>query len=677
MTVSLAEKMNAAFGRFQARDLAGAERFCNDILGQVPNHPDALHLMGLVRLTAGRAGEAVTLLGRALGENPLNPDLLENLGVAHLAEREFVQAETVLRRALELGAGRSSLYMRLGLALSSQGKHDEAVAALNTAAEMAPGDPDIYLNLGNVLAGQGKLNEAIAHYDKVLALHPNHAIAHFNLGNLFRQMGQLEQAKSKYQAALAVDARFADAHHNLGETYQQEGRLDDAASCYRRVIALDLRHIHARNNLGNVLAAQGRFEDAEALYQAALQDRPDHPDAYVNLGKLRSEQRRYREAQALLAEAVRLDPASFDVHYGVGVALMAQGRWNDAAACFARSLELNPAFARAHYNLGLAQLFGHEFEQGWPGYEWRIERAVLDSSLRKDPAAVDLYERLPRWRGPQEAGVREVGIWVEQGIGDQVLFSTLIPELIASAVPFIFEVDRRLLKAYQRAFPGARFVAHAEPPQEALRGAERVLLAGSLPGLFRRSRASFTRQPGRLLNALPQRVAHYRGRLDELGPGLKAAFSWRSKRKEYIGPEKSAPLREFAPLLKLPGVQFVDVQYGDTAVERGAMAEATGVRLLRFDDVDYFNDLEEVLAILEACDLVITTSNAIAHFSGALGKRTWLLYLADNPPFHYWSHGGSCRSLWYPSVEIVSTPGLVEWSALIEHVAEKLARERT
>jgi ADP-heptose:LPS heptosyltransferase len=175
-----------------------------------------------------------------------------------------------------------------------------------------------------------------------------------------------------------------------------------------------------------------------------------------------------------------------------------------------------------------------------------------------------------------------------------------------------------------------------------------------------------------LLNALPQRVAHYRGRLDELGPGLKAAFSWRSKRKGYIGLEKSAPLREFAPLLKLPGVQFVDVQYGDTAAERGAMAEATGVHLLRFDDVDYFNDLEELLAILEACDLLITTSNATAHFAGALGKPVWLLYPAERPPFHYWAHDGSHRCLWYPSVEIVSAPHLTEWGPLIEHAAERL-----
>jgi ADP-heptose:LPS heptosyltransferase len=102
---------------------------------------------------------------------------------------------------------------------------------------------------------------------------------------------------------------------------------------------------------------------------------------------------------------------------------------------------------------------------------------------------------------------------------------------------------------------------------------------------------------------------------------------------------------------------------------------ATGVPLVRFEAVDHTNDLEEVLAILEACDLVITTSNATAHLAGALGKRTWLLYLADNPPFHYWVHDSGCRSLWYPAVEVISAPHFPEWAPLIEHAAVRLARD--
>jgi ADP-heptose:LPS heptosyltransferase len=219
-------------------------------------------------------------------------------------------------------------------------------------------------------------------------------------------------------------------------------------------------------------------------------------------------------------------------------------------------------------------------------------------------------------------------------------------------------------------------VAQADPPQEVLQRAGRVLLAGSLPGLFRRSRESFARQSRRLLSALPDRVAKVRNQLDALGPGLKVALSWCSKRQGRAGQGKSVPLMQFAPLFDLERVHFVDVQYGDTAAERGEVERTSGVRLLHFDEVDYFHDLEEVLAILEACDLLITTSNLNAHLAGALGKPVWLLYPAERPPFHYWAHGGDHRCLWYPSVEIVSAPHFTTWGPLIDHVKERLAREQ-
>ena len=273
--------------------------------------------------------------------------------------------------------------------------------------------------------------------------------------------------------------------------------------------------------------------------------------------------------------------------------------------------------------------------------------------------------------------MRELAVWAEQGIGDQVLFSTLIPELVGVGLPLAYEMDHRLMGAYERAFPGVRFVARQEPPREELQRADRVLRVGSLPGLFRCSREDFARQPAKLLGALPERVAHYRQRLAALGPGLNVALSWRSVRKDWWVSRKSLPLVDCAPLLKLSGVRFVDVQYGDTGAERNSVEAATGVRIARFEEVNHFNDLEEVLAILEACDLLITTSNATAHFAGALGKRTWLIYLADRAPFHYWAHGGTHRCLWYPSVEIVTVPDLSDWNGLAAHVSRKLEQECT
>jgi len=208
-----------------------------------------------------------------------------------------------------------------------------------------------------------------------------------------------------------------------------------------------------------------------------------------------------------------------------------------------------------------------------------------------------------------------------------------------------------------------------DPPAAELQSAGAALFAGSLPGLFRPSVASFARQPRRVLQAATERVSLYRNRL---APGFKVALSWRSVRAGRLGRSKSVALANFAPVLAVPDAQFVDVQYGDTAAERAALAQ--GSSLVHFDDVDCYHDLDEVLAILDACDLLISTSNANAHLAAALGKPVWLLYPAERAPFHYWVHGGDHRSLWHPSVEIVSAPGLADWPQLIAYVAQKLGR---
>lgn len=528
--------------------------------------------------------------------------------------------------------------LRQAAAAAAAGEHAITERLSREILERDPRNPHALSWLGIALASRGRDAEAEPFFRRAVAVDPKNPHMHFNLGNTLTQLGAFDQALLSFERALELRPEYPEALNSLGRTLAEVGTLEEAIGRFRQAASLRPDYAEAHDNLGDALLRLGREEDAIDSFRRAVALQPDDADFQCDLGN----------------------------------GLSAQQRWEEAIARYERALTFEPAFSEAQYNLAVARLHRLEFEQGWARYERRLQVGKFRPSARKDVASVALYERLPHWQGPREPVRGEVAIWGEQGIGDQVLFSTLIPELVGAGVPFIYEVDHRLLTAYERAFPGHRFVAYADPPHGVLRQASRVLLAGSLPGMFRTSRASFARQPAKLLAAQPERVAHYRPRLAALGPGLKVALSWRSTRKDYWGPRKNVPLNELAPLLRLAGLHFVDVQYGDTRAERQAVEAATGVRLLHFDEVDYYNDLEEVLTILEACDLLITPSNATAHFAGVLGKRTWLLYPAERPPFYYWAHGGSYRSLWYPSVEIVTAPHLADWASLIQHVAEKL-----
>jgi ADP-heptose:LPS heptosyltransferase len=152
-------------------------------------------------------------------------------------------------------------------------------------------------------------------------------------------------------------------------------------------------------------------------------------------------------------------------------------------------------------------------------------------------------------------------------------------------------------------------------------------------------------------------------------------ISWRSfqpKTRGHVVRKKSAPLETFMKLANAPGLRLLDLQYGDTAAERERFARSGG-RLAHLDGLDLFNDLDGVLAAIEACDVVATTSNVTAHLAGALGKRTLLFYPDAISPFHYWVPGADGRCLWYPSVEIVTAPELDTWERLLERVHDLLA----
>jgi hypothetical protein len=268
---------------------------------------------------------------------------------------------------------------------------------------------------------------------------------------------------------------------------------------------------------------------------------------------------------------------------------------------------------------------------------------------------------------------KRVAIWREQGVGDQILYSTLLPGLGAKGQPFVLEVDARLVAAYRRAHPDWTVVA-PEASEREFAGCDAHIPVASLPRLLRPSLESFADQPQALLAADPARVSAYAGKLAESAGASRApviGVSWRSfqpKARGELGRRKSGSLHALHALSQ--HARLLDLQYGDTAAERDAFA-ASGGRLGRLDDLDLFNDLDGLLAAIAACDLVVTTSNVTAHLAGALGKRALVVFLSARPPFHYWSspHG---RSLWYPSVEIVTAPELDTWERAFGRVHELL-----
>ena len=123
--------------------------------------------------------------------------------------------------------------------------------------------------------------------------------------------------------------------------------------------------------------------------------------------------------------------------------------------------------------------------------------------------------------------------------------------------------------------------------------------------------------------------------------------------------------------MRQKNIRFVDLQYGDTAAERADTRKELGVDVSHFEDVDRFNDLDGLAALISACDLVITVSNSTAHLAGALGVPTWIMVPSGIGQIWYWL-AERRDTPWYASVSLFRLPGPDKWTPVIKEVAKAL-----
>jgi ADP-heptose:LPS heptosyltransferase len=144
-------------------------------------------------------------------------------------------------------------------------------------------------------------------------------------------------------------------------------------------------------------------------------------------------------------------------------------------------------------------------------------------------------------------------------------------------------------------------------------------------------------------------------------------IAWRSANKQFGG-EKSIALADMAPVLEAAGLSFVNLQYGSVDAEIEQAREALGVSIHQVPGLDVFNDIDGLLALIDACDLVVTTSNVTAHLAGAMGKRGCVMVPYAKGRIWYW-HLKDAFSLWYPSLRVFYQEDPKSWSSTIRAVA--------
>jgi tetratricopeptide (TPR) repeat protein len=348
----------------------------------------------------------------------------------------------------------------------------------------------------------------------------------------------------------------------------------------------------------------------------------------------------------------------------LGLALQEYGDTEQAAACLERALELAPDDVDAHVNYAVCCLQQGRFVPGWAEYEWRWRR----------PHKLKRPFKLPVWDGSALAG-RSILVYAEQGIGDEIMFSSCIPDLCALADRVVLECEPRLAPLFSRSFPDV--VVHGGYQNEpaawlaASGGADVQLACGSLPQILRPDEAGF---PGHAAYLVPDDllVQKWRGRYAGLGDGLKVGLTWKGGGNELNRLRRSIDLVDWAPLLSFEGVEFINIQYGDCHEEIQDIQKSSGITVHDWPDADPLRNLDDFAAQLSALDLVIAIDNSTAHLAGALGVPAWVL-LSRVADWRWMLERED--SPWYPGVSLIRQTRDDDWDCVIKTASIKL-RER-
>ena len=548
---------------------------------------------------------------------------------------QLAQAERICKQILTYNSQNAEAFHFLGIIACQTGKYPVAVDLIIHAIEIDSKQSPFYYSLANALREQGKFMEAIEAYQQAIRIQPNHADAYNNLGTVFINQNRIDDAIEVYQQAIQIQPNQGEAYYNLGNALHRQEKLEEAIEAYQQAIQIQPNYVDAYNNLGVVLIDHEKLRESVQIYQKTLEIQPNYADAYNNLGN----------------------------------ALREQGKLEESIRIFQKATYIQPNHAEAHNNLAMTLLLKGDFKNGWKQYEWRRQCDNFPFEKR------DFSQ--PFWEGT-DPKAKSILVWTEQGIGDEIMFSSILPDLLSRNANVIVESDTRMVSLFQRSFPKIRFIPRQNPPNSQLLNTtmDYQTPIGSLGKWFRTDNNSFILNRNTYLYACPKKTSEIRKKYQELAKEkILIGISWKStgidQRQTYSKKKKSTLLEHWQPVLAQRNCYFINLQYGNVKQELNEFQKHNNLKIHQDEEIDSLSSLDDFAAQISALDLVISTSNTTVHLAGALGKQVWTL-LPHIPDWRWTLERED--TLWYPKMRLFRQHRIGDWSDVFQQV--KLALEQ-
>ena len=447
----------------------------------------------------------------------------------------------------------------------------------------------------------------------------------------------------------------------LGLNYFAENNYAEAESIFKKILEHNPNDIGTLNSLGSLYHEIRKFDESEKYFISAYKLNENSYEVINNLAGLYREDSQYNKSIALYKKSLILYPKSPKVLNNLAKCYFDINKLDLAEKFSKKALNLDSKDGNIRKIIALIYLRKQNYRDGWRYFDGRLNLSEFES---KNKSIVNFKSKLKT----NNLVKRESNILIirEQGIGDEILYGTMYKDFLNKFNSVTIECDVRLKKLFQENFKGyeSRFVELGTYSKNItkLKTFDDIIFAGSLGKFVRNSKMDFN--GGSYLEADKDLVKKMEKNIKTNKGRFKIGLSWKSFKNRY-SEEKSLSLDNLLNILKSDNCDFFNLQYGNVSNEIKDFKNRNKIEINTIKNLDIFNDIDNLSALLENLDLLITVSNSTAHLAGALGVKTLLIKPMNHALFHYWNQPSN-KTPWYDSVILADKQDVINEIDLIQ-----------
>ena len=668
MEASIAKLLNTAVEHHQAGRLKDAEKLYWAVLNLNPAQADALNLLGVIAHHGGDIDKALSLFEKAVDAAPKLPNIHYNKANALRDAGKTQEAYLSYNTALSHDPQHKDSLLNVALMLQNNDQPRKALGFLSKLIAYFPQDSKAHINMGLCCASMGNPIGAVDALAKALDLQPKDPTINFQLAKAYSDVWKFDQAAEYAKKALDYKPDWPQVHSFLGITFARDGKFKDSIFHCEKAKSLDPSNAAYAVALGFAYQAAGNNDAAAThLLKASKQDGIS-PDLFNSLASIAHEDSGPWPALKLLeySMAVKTSTAALN---NIGVMLQDLGLHALSLPFYEKAKILDPGYIKSAIAIGHLRLLFGQLEQGWS----ELEAQLMDAN------SIEQQEKkLPFWQG-EDLTEKTILIFFTADLGEHILQSSLISELIPKAARVIVKCSSRMVAIFKRSFPSVDVISgeDVERLSDAVSTADFQFPALHIGKFCRRNFDEFPRRTEGYLKANANLTNTLREKYLKHANGKKiVGVAWHSLNSQ-IGGFKAIPIEALKPILDTDKILFVSLQYGNITEQLNKLSSSTNIKIYNDDTVDQLVDMDSFFAQVAAMDLVITISNTTAHVAGALAVPTWVMLPRQGlGPLWFWFLERT-NSPWYQSVRLfrqqdAGSQESVWWHSVIDDVVKNL-----